>query len=507
MTVLRGPADADRFRVKVGRYGDRWYIDPLPACELAPDGPMAEPVPSVSIVKNAWPKFLTAWAAKEAAKCAVHERNVWANMPAAAAETFIAAAHNRSRDRAANRGTAVHHILERLAEGRDPAPLEVVEAADYLDVCQQIVDDLSPELVLSEAVAVSRTVGYGGTLDAVWRIGGDVCLVDFKSKAEGKHGAWPDEAAQLAAYLGADYVLVDDGSGRPVRRPVPPVDRVLIVSIEPSSYRLFPVNIPEASEAWRALHRFWTAQQATIVGHPIHLEASSRNPAPAVDAPVETVPDTTPADPALVDWLKGRVRRLVDAGHGAALAARWPLGVPTFKAGGPATVDDCRRLEQVVVDLDADAGLPFPDNERPRPAAPDVDTASAVPAGPDPAEVAAGLLSVFAVDERAALIRVCAPAARNLDHRFNRAELDRLRFLLDAANFRFDGYDGERVNVTVDADGLADRYGDKRAVVAQAKKHAERFGLPKPSSYAEVCASTLLVVALLTHAPVDTAAA
>jgi hypothetical protein len=36
MSILKGPADADHFRVKVGRYGDRWYTDPLPACGIAP---------------------------------------------------------------------------------------------------------------------------------------------------------------------------------------------------------------------------------------------------------------------------------------------------------------------------------------------------------------------------------------------------------------------------------------------------------------------------------------
>jgi hypothetical protein len=29
--TLHGPADADAFRVKVGRYYDRHYFDPLPA--------------------------------------------------------------------------------------------------------------------------------------------------------------------------------------------------------------------------------------------------------------------------------------------------------------------------------------------------------------------------------------------------------------------------------------------------------------------------------------------
>ena len=51
--TLRGPAHPDTYRVQVGRYGDRYYHDPLPA-----DGTWDatdDQWPSVSIVKNAWP--------------------------------------------------------------------------------------------------------------------------------------------------------------------------------------------------------------------------------------------------------------------------------------------------------------------------------------------------------------------------------------------------------------------------------------------------------------------
>lgn len=34
-TVLLGPADPDNYRTKVGRYKDRWYVDPLPGDAVA----------------------------------------------------------------------------------------------------------------------------------------------------------------------------------------------------------------------------------------------------------------------------------------------------------------------------------------------------------------------------------------------------------------------------------------------------------------------------------------
>jgi hypothetical protein len=54
-TVMRGPEHADNYRIKVGRYKDRWYRDPLPATAVpARDAALTdEAYPSVSIVKGA----------------------------------------------------------------------------------------------------------------------------------------------------------------------------------------------------------------------------------------------------------------------------------------------------------------------------------------------------------------------------------------------------------------------------------------------------------------------
>ena len=49
--VIVGPADPDLFRVNVGR--QRWYIDPLPACDIAPEDDPDKSYPSISRVKKA----------------------------------------------------------------------------------------------------------------------------------------------------------------------------------------------------------------------------------------------------------------------------------------------------------------------------------------------------------------------------------------------------------------------------------------------------------------------
>src|SRR5690606_39774598 len=101
--------------------------------------PMDEPVPSVTAVKNAWPKSLSRWAASEAAPFAVDHRDAWASLPRAAAIDLFSKAHERSRDEAARRGTAIHNAIEALAAGQGVL-LDMVVSAEYQAVLHQLVE-------------------------------------------------------------------------------------------------------------------------------------------------------------------------------------------------------------------------------------------------------------------------------------------------------------------------------------------------------------------------------
>jgi hypothetical protein len=67
-------------------------------------------------------------------------------------------------------------------------------------------------------------------------------------------------------------------------------------------------------------------------------------------------------------WLRGRVQRIVAALGGAPLPTPWPL-VPTFKKGGPTTLEQCDLLNKWCVRVDAELGLPFPESTPPHLAA------------------------------------------------------------------------------------------------------------------------------------------
>lgn len=364
--TLRGPAHPDNFRVQVGRYGERWYIDNLPACGLGE--PMDEPVPSVTAVKNAWPKFLTRWAASEAATFAVDHRDAWASLPRAAAIDLISKAHERSRDASAERGTAIHEAIEALATGQGVL-LDMVLPAEYQPVVYQLVEQLRPQFIVSEAVAIRQgDEGYGGTIDAIATLEGHGTFgVDWKSRKAGKGGtAYPDEFAQVAAYLGADYFIVGDGEDGAKRIPVPEVDGIAVITIDPEGYCVcVPDEHGKAVEAWTQLRRFWavqtldpprsrriakvagggtTATSAPSVGS---VEEPSDAAAPsssgdgsdtgeAPDPASGSDPSPDPADAILhearVAWVLRRVEAIREAGHLATLRRFWPDGVPTPKA-------------------------------------------------------------------------------------------------------------------------------------------------------------------------------
>lgn len=241
--TLRPPHDPEQFRVKVGRWGERFYIDRLPA-----DGtwePMDTPVPSVTTVKKAWPKFFSKLAADTVAACAYDERATWQRMDRAAAVEWLAAADKRRLKKASNRGSGVHAVIEGHVEGNPPLFVDP-DVEPYLEAIEQFLADIGPvEPVAVETVAIKRgDMGYGGTLDAIWHVPslGGTWLLDWKSRKPGKFGdAYEDDAAQLVAYATADY-LIGEAEGVAVRQPVPELDGMAIVAIAPDGYRIHPVK-------------------------------------------------------------------------------------------------------------------------------------------------------------------------------------------------------------------------------------------------------------------------
>jgi len=304
MTVLRGPADADHYRVKVGRYGDRWYTDPLPTCPIAEASDWQGP--SWSIVKGAAGKD---WS------YVTNKRNGHTSSKELARIAFLEDPDQRTQAfnqinkaglaQAGGRGTIVHLWAEDFLAGRGPRIITdpilfalklpkaaLDEACEYLEALSAFFDRYQPEVIAAEFVALHRTLnghGYGCTPDVIARIQGQTVGIDWKTRgADSDHGAYPEEAAQIAAGARADYIIIQGSDGAPCRAPVPQVDCGLVVSIRPDGCRIYPTDIDIGFAHVQAMHAFWVARltEKAAIGKPWP-------PTPVKDTPWTTLTNSS----------------------------------------------------------------------------------------------------------------------------------------------------------------------------------------------------------------------
>jgi hypothetical protein len=303
--VLLGPSDADHFRVKVGRYGDRWYTDPLPSCELAEASDWVGP--SVSTTK---PPFANKYVPMRAIADMPSED--WARLSKKDADQRYEAIKSHEKDAARvnmDRGSIVHRFaedrlfgratLEQFLPGSDRA---LEQARRFRPALDAFFDTYQPELVVAEAVCLHRTlngVGYGGTTDAIVKIEGDLWDVDWKSR-NSDHAAYADDAGQGGAYIGAEFMIVTGPDGNPMRVRIPNVAGVLIVSIREDGFRAYPIDRDGAVAHYEAMHRWWCAQQALTANKVIGRPWASRSAPGATLSPVERTAgeDVTASSPA-----------------------------------------------------------------------------------------------------------------------------------------------------------------------------------------------------------------
>lgn len=201
-------------------------------------------VPGVTtILGNGVPKpALVNWAANTTAEYAVdHWDELSQEGPAARLKTLQKARY-ADRDAAANRGTQVHGLGEKLVVGEQVDVPD--ELAGHVESYVRFLDEWEPEPIIVEGVIVSRRFRYAGTFDLIADIGGERWLLDLKTSRSGIFG---EVALQLAAYRYADAVLVDGEE-----QPVPEVTRTGAVHVRADGYDLIPVTAgPEQFRAFR----------------------------------------------------------------------------------------------------------------------------------------------------------------------------------------------------------------------------------------------------------------
>lgn len=139
--------------------------------------------------------------------------------------------HWEDRDTAANRGTQVHDLAEKLARGEEVDVPE--ELTGHVDACLQFFEDWHPTDALLEVVVGSAKHRYCGTLDIIATLcDGKRWLLDYKTN---RSGPFAETALQLAAYRYAEVALIDGDTV-----PMPEVDRCGVVWLRADGYDLYP---------------------------------------------------------------------------------------------------------------------------------------------------------------------------------------------------------------------------------------------------------------------------
>jgi hypothetical protein len=276
--------------------GDDRYYD-VPALGL-------RDLPSITtILKGGVPKNLTAWATSKTAEYAVANKDAWLTLPTEEAIKLIKGEPTRLREDAGARGDAIHAYLEAKADGKI-APVPEQWAA-WRAAADQFWLDWAPDVLFNEATVISETHGYAGTTDLIVRNFGDLgtTLLDYKAG----NGIYDEVQLQTEAAANADYIVDADG----VKHELPHIDSIACVHITPGgavvrtyergSFGVFLAarDIFLWSKAVRKMHR--TIQP----------------------------PKRLNGDTAALERITARAKALIDAGHGAALSAAWPSGVPT----------------------------------------------------------------------------------------------------------------------------------------------------------------------------------
>lgn len=274
---LRPPTDADNYRVKTGRFGDRFYTDPLPADTDWPETSDDDVYPAVSTVKKATGQDWSRAMAKRLAKAPSQLVEIARLDSEFERKHRLNLLSDAGLDQASGRGTIVHAHAEAVLANRLPIYQMTDTVKPYIRTLEAFLAAYQPTLVAVEFVAIHRTLnianvrrgnkffGYGGTGDAVIEIDGKWYLVDWKSRAEDSdHKAYPEEGAQVSAYGRADYWIVHDPESiHGAKRIKPPeLEGGLIVSIKPDSYECYPIDLDKGFDYWTDLHAWWQARRS-----------------------------------------------------------------------------------------------------------------------------------------------------------------------------------------------------------------------------------------------------
>jgi hypothetical protein len=224
-------------------------------------------VPGVtSILGDGVPKpALITWAANATAEYAVDNWDRLSDLSPSVRMKELQGARYAVKDAAANKGTAVHAIAEKLVAGEEvDVPDDLVGHAESY---ARFLDTFQVEPVHVEFSVASYRWGYAGTGDLIAYVTflgvKRLLLMDVKTNRSGIFG---ETALQLAAYRYADVLLGDE------EQPMPEVEGCAGIHVRADGYDLLPV-IAEEPQHKQFLYAQRVAQAAKefgeLVGAPV----------------------------------------------------------------------------------------------------------------------------------------------------------------------------------------------------------------------------------------------
>lgn len=230
-------------RVNNGR--NHWYIDQ--------DAGGAR-IPGVTtLAGNGLPKpALLNWAGDATAEYAVDGWDELSTLPVSERLKKIKGGRYEKRDAAANKGTQIHKLAERLIAGERVTVPDGLRG--YVEACVAFLNDFDVREVHVEAVVYSETHRHVGTLDLIADVllpdmpeydhiprdenGYSRGLLDWKTSRSGIFG---DVALQLAPYRHSEFLILPDGEVIDM----PSVDFTAGIHLRADGYSLVPLLTDE----------------------------------------------------------------------------------------------------------------------------------------------------------------------------------------------------------------------------------------------------------------------
>ena len=151
-----------------------------------------------------------------------------------AAVTWAAKLPGYERDKAADKGTLVHVLVEKILRGRE---VEVdPELVPYAIAFRRFLEERKPTVVSVERQVAHLEHGWGGTLDLLLDFGDGIELWDVKTwrkRPVAGSDMYSETGLQLGAYSHAKFIGAPDD---PKRHRMPQIARCGVLHLRPDAY-------------------------------------------------------------------------------------------------------------------------------------------------------------------------------------------------------------------------------------------------------------------------------